>query len=287
VSPTPAGVFRAFTASSEWNKPLGAAPLDPNSSQIIAEMKSWGTGTYPVLTSPQWEVPIYWADASDPTYTIVPTSNGPTLNNVHIPDGAVQASNTDGIVKFFDLAKGVSFELWRASFDGTKWSAAGTAEYDMSSNGLDCRFTESDRACPMNSGHRGIPPAIHVIRYDEVKAGAIDHVLKLNLDKTAECGVYPAKGYESGRGGVLTCEGLVLRIKPGINLAARNLSSGCLVIAKALQTYGGVIGDTGGNAMGIAIERDQSWSNFGVAPNCFQGHISLDDFVVVKAGYHR
>jgi hypothetical protein len=291
--------FRAFSHSSEWNKPLPTdAPIDPRSAEIIAEIQRYQNAGYPRLTIGSWSEPIYFSDAGDPRYTVNPGSFGPRLVGVHIPRGASPAPTSDAQMTVFDRAKGLVFKLHTAAYESSTdtWTAGGTSQYDLDSNGLGCPLDQSDRRCPMNSGHRGIPPAIHAIRFDEVRSAlsggrGIRHTIKIALDETAGCHVYPAVGHEDGEGGVLTCEGLILRIRPGIGLRARGLSRGCLHIARALQTYGAVVGDTGGVAMEIKLENlegsSRSWTDLGVSTSCFEGKISLSDFQVIRRGYHR
>ena len=288
--------YRAFSVRSEWNKTLPRrAPISAKSKHIIGELKSFDSSIqYPKLAAGLWADPVYFAHSGDPVYTIYPRDFGPTLSKVHIPLGARPADNSDGHMVVFDRIRGVVFELLHAAYDSTgrSWSADGTALYSLSSNGLACTLPESNRSCPMNSGHRGIPPAIHAVRYKEVRAGAIRHVLKISLDKTGECRVYPASDYEDGQGGSI-CEGTILRIKPGVDLRRRHLSYGCRVIAVALKWYGAVVGDTGGVPMEIKLEnlqiegRAQRWSTLGVTASCFRGKLSFNDFVAIRLGYHR
>jgi hypothetical protein len=298
---SPGGIYRAFESTSEWNQPLPAnAPIDRQSGAIIAEIETYDKGVYPRITTGSWADPLYWARTGDPTYTIKPVRWGPTLRGVRIPRGANPAATPDAQMTVFDLVGGTVFKLYHAVFNpaSDSWAADGTSQYSLQSNGLACSLPESDRDCPMNMGHRGYPPGIHAVRYDEVVNGigggpGITHVLKIALDRTAACHVYPGAGHESNKGGILTCEGLVLRINPSIDLNARGLSPGCLQIARALQTYGAVVGDTSGVAMEIKAEnlavegRPESWSDVGITNSCFQGRITFNDFEVIARGYHR
>jgi hypothetical protein len=288
--------YRAFSDSSEWNKRLPAkTPRSKKSDQIIAELKSFDPSVqYPKFAIGTWALPVYFARKTDPVYTIRPRDYGPTLYRIHIPLGAKPGQNADAPMVVFDRTRSVVFELIHGVYDAQRrtWSAVGTSLYGLASNGLSCALPESNRTCPMNSGHRGIPPAIHAVRYGEVKAGAVRHVIKVALDRTGECHVYPASGHEDGQGGKI-CEGTILRIKEGVDLSRRRLSYGCLVIAKAIKRYGVVVGDTGGTPMQMKLEnlelegRPQRWSSLGVTENCFKGKISFNDFVAVRLGYHR
>jgi hypothetical protein len=318
ITVTAAPPYRAFTATSEWNKPLPTDPTikDVDSDAIIAELMSYGTdtGDAPTLnTNVNFAQPIFWGYATDPVYTIVPTGFGPTLTGVHIPSNAQAASGSDSQFTVFDMAKGVVIKLAQATWNGSTWVAGNTAEFDLSSNGLDCHLPESDRVCPMNSGHRGYPPALHAVRYDEVAAGVIQHTLKVALYRTGECAVYPGYGNENNRwiitddGQTSTeeafirdnfCEGTIIRIKPDIDLTTKGLTPGTgpYIVAKAMQDYGLVFGDTSGNANqamtlkmeNLSIEgRSETWADFGITDNVLVGHLTFNDFIVMPQGFHR
>ena len=74
------------------------------------------------------------------------------------------------------------------------WTARWTAVYYLASNGLFGKLPGSDE--PRNRGHRGFPPAIHAVRWDEIAADEIAHVLKIAVRRTASQAVYPAGGHE-------------------------------------------------------------------------------------------
>jgi hypothetical protein len=288
------GTYRAFSVSSEWNKPLpGNAPIDPQSAQIIAELNSYANGDYPRLVTGAWSEPIYFTDSSDRVGQV----NCLPLQT-RIPWNLAPAATSDAQATVFDLITGVVYKVRSFTIDWntnpvTVNAAGGCSVYDLTSNGLHNSLPASDHNAPMNAGHRGYPPAIHAVRYDEVASGQIRHVLKVALGRTAPCHSYPGAGHEQNNGGVLTCEGLILRIKPSVNLIARGLFGGPLVIARAMRRYGVVIGDTGGVAMGLKMEnlevegRTERWSTLGVTTHAFQGKLSFDDFEVIEAEYHR
>ena len=287
-------VFRAFSADSEWNKPLpDNAPVAANSDQIIAEIKTYVNGGYPrLVTSEPWAEPIYFTTTNDAMGDV---SCLPI--NVRVPANLVGATGSDNQATVYDRQTGVVYKVrqFTVNQSTTPWTVSvngGCSLYYLASNGLEGSLPESDE--DRNFGHRGYPPALHGVRYDEVAAGEINHVIKVALDKTAACHVYPGSGDESSKGGVVTCEGLILRIKPSVDLRARGLADGALVIATAMQKYGVVIGDTGGVAMEIKLEnltvegRSQSWADFGItSADMFQGKLTFDDFEVIQPGYHR
>jgi hypothetical protein len=283
TDPPQDGPYRAFSDSSEWNKPLPAdAPVHPNSAAIINEIRGYANGPSPRIVRGAWAEPMYFADAADPVCT-PPGSFAP----VHVPPEATPAPTSDAQLTIFDLAGGTVVKFWQATRNGNCFNFNGISQYELASNGLHKDLPESDS--PNNFGHRGYPPALHGARVEEVQAGVIRHVIKVALDKTAECHHYPGQGHESGKGGVLTCEGLILRIKPSIDLSTRGLTPGMLVIAEAMQDYGVVIGDTGGVMMAYKVEANQEadWDALGVTTLGFNGKVTIDDFEVIQAGYHR
>jgi hypothetical protein len=275
--------YRAFSATSEWNKPLPAsAPLATNSSSIIAEIKSYANGPSPRIVTGSWAEPVFWGQASDPA-----CKPGNLFAPVHIPASAKPAPTSDSQLTIYDVAGGTVVKFHHATRNGSCFTAENYEQYELASNGLMKTVTGSNST--KNYGHRGYATPLHGVRLDEVKAGAIKHVIKVALDKTAECHFYPGAGHESGKGGKLTCEGLILRIKPSIDLGTRGLTPGMLVIAKAMQDYGVVVGDTGGVMMALKVEafHDTEWKNLGVTTLGFNGKLTIDDFVVVQPGYHR
>jgi hypothetical protein len=287
---TRAGVdlpFRAFNDKSEWNKPIPAdAPIDPDSGKFVEHIKGFNPKIQGLkLSIDKWAEPFYWAKEGDPWYEIA----GFPVPRVRIPKGAVPATNSDSEMTIFDLEKGWVIKFWRASFDGKAWHTSSKTWYALASNGLEGRLPESDEK--RNTGHRGYPPALHGVRWDEVKGGILRHTLKVGLDKTGESHVYPGCGHEKNRGGIIP-EGAIFRIKPSVDLASRGLKSNALVIARAIQTYGVVVGDTGNTPMALKMEalekegRPERWSQLGIETDSL-AVIRFDDFECIKLGYHR
>src|SRR3954451_16512619 len=135
-------------------------------------------------------------------------------------------------------------------------SAATSGIFWHASNGLDGRNPRSHDA--RNVCSRGRIPDSLVIRPDLVQAGianstGLGHVLELFLvetnSRTFGTGfVHPMVGTESRHTTGWGAEGERLRINPRIDLAARGLMGGALVIARTLQQHGAYIGDNSGSA---------------------------------------
>ncbi len=323
-------VFRPFTIQSEWNNPLPtSAPLSSNSAQVIAEIEAFCNGQnqcYPHFPSegdPVWGgTPVYTGKATDILYTVTDTCGSDNVQ-VHIPDNATMADNTDGEVVFFDSPLHKVVRLWQAVKvdhpypEPDEWSSCGQANYDTKSNGLEEDVIPGGTAG--NFGWRGVPPGIKTLQYNEVSAAVnsnsyVRHVIEVvlmntvdadgslahNCDNTSHSSGYgfywPMSGGETddAHTGINTCEGLMLRLKlSDSDLVARGLTGGCLAIAKTLHHYGGMIGDTGSVPFHIGLEnlvlegRAERWADIGVTYNCMQNKVFFSDFEAIQGGYDR
>jgi hypothetical protein len=280
-----ASPYRAFSSTSQWNRPLPLnAPIDGSSPSFVKTLKSYDASTqYPKLAAGKWAEPTYWAKDGDPDYAI---SGLPV--KVRIPKGAKPASTADAQLTVYDVGRGLVIKLQHASFDGTAWKAGNTSIYYLASNGLAKGVTGCNDT--RNRGHRGTPPTTHAVRWDEIQAGSIQHALKVAIPHTAPKHVYPMSGDEGGSGSIP--EGAVFRIKPSVDLAGRGLAGGALTIARAMQTYGVVIGDQSGQPMVLKLENlaaagvSSTWSSVGVSSTSL-AKIPFDDMECIQLGYVR
>ena len=249
--------FRAFTPNSWWNTPVpDDAPSNPKASAILRYMstaKESGEGCVRLAgaAGSPWGQPVYWAKPGDPTYrvTVTKADAPPELQDLRIPNGALAAQNNDGSMTVFDVDRGYVVALTDAGYDADSrtWRASGATVTYLDSNGLDVRTGQStdDR----NQGsHRGNNAAVMMARYDEVKAGRIEHVLKVaSGPDVSPRSVFPMVGSDgSSSNPSAPPQGLRFRIKPSVDLDSLDLPRQALVIARALQQYGFYIGDSGG-----------------------------------------
>jgi hypothetical protein len=276
---TPDGApYRAFSPTSWWNSPVPVdAPHNADQTGILNYLRTApdnAGGCLRLAGSHQnpWGQPVYWALPGDPQYSVSVAAGHrpPELSTLRIPLGAEPAHNSDGSMSVYDLDRGYVVLLTDAHYDAPtdRWSASGATVTYLASNGLDRRTGLSDD--PRNYGsHRGNNGADSVVRLDEVRNGAVEHVLKVSSgpELSPQWG-FPMTGSD-GDGPVddpaVPPEGLRLRIKPSVDLASLDLDPQALVIAKALQTYGMYLGDSGGTTAlkledTVSEGRGQEWS---------------------------
>ena len=289
-----------FESTSYWNTKLPVdAPVAASSAQIIEYLRAHSATDYVSLagtsSSGSWGVPIYWARDSDPAYRVrnsCSNTQPPEFTSVRIPEGARPDPTSDAEMTVYDTHKGLVYGLWHATYDpGTdSWSACGGAVYYLSSNGLHGTLAESDQ--PRNTGHRGVPPNIFAVTLDEVRAGAIHHMLKISVDQTKCAHVFPMVRDECGTwADAAPPEGTRIRIKPAVNLRDLGLTPAALIVARTLKRYGAVIGDQSGGSTMLKVENTvaegRGWQWRGVLTRNSLAAIPLRDFVVIKPGYGR
>jgi len=249
--------LRAFTPDSWWNTALPRnAPSNPRADAILNYMstaKQSGGGCLRLAGagSSSWGQPVYWARPGDPEYRVT-VKNGdkqPELRNLRIPAGAQSARNNDGSMTIFDVQRGYTVAFTDAAYDDAAhtWSASGATVTYLDSNGLDVRTGQASDDRNVGN-HRGNNGAVMMARLDEVKAGAIDHVLKVASGPEASSRhVFPMVGSDGGsQDPSAPPQGLRFRIRSSVDLDALGLDPQALVIAKALQQYGFYIGDSSG-----------------------------------------
>lgn len=292
------GAYRAFSDTGYWNTPLPKnAPRHPDSNEIMDYIKGGSATDYVLLSgttpSGKWGQPVYWAEPGDPEYDVTSTMwyVPPEFSSLRIPQGARPDPTSDAEMTIYDLERGYVAGLWLAEYDANTdtWTAGGGDIFYLNSNGLHRDLPESDD--PRNTGaHRGLPPPSYAIRYDEIQAGVVDHLLKIGIHQTKDEHVFPMTGDEHGSSHPYAPpEGTRIRIKPSIDLSTYPLSPAARVVARTLQRYGAIIGDRTGGPVELKMEntvaegRGQLWS--GVLDNYSLASIPLDAYEVIEHEY--
>ena len=253
----PSGL-RAFDVDSWWNTPLPKnAPGAVNEAAILNYMQTAedagggclrlaGTGTN------AWGQPVFFAGPGDPSYDVqVPMSKRPPeLADLRIPRKAAPAATSDAAMTVYDRSRGYVVALTGARYNGAagRWSARGATVTYLDSNGLHWRTGRSDDRRNYGS-HRGNNGATMMVRYGEVKRGAIRHVLKVaSGPETSTRFVFPMVGSDGDSTDAnAPLQGMRFRIKPSVDIESLGLNPQAEVIAKALQRYGMYLGDNAGN----------------------------------------
>jgi hypothetical protein len=271
---------RPFPADNPWNTDISGAPVDPNSSTLIASCGIRGLhpdfGTrydgapngipYVVVQSGQPRVPVTfdYMDESDPGPYPIP------------PDAPIEggsSSTGDRHVLIVDVAAWKLYELYNAYpiNNGASWHAGSGAVFDLSSDALrPAGWTSADAA--------GLPIFPGLVRYDEaVERHAIDHALRFTCPKTRNAYVFPARHYASNdTSSTLPPMGMRVRLKPSFDTSG--FSPTVRTILRAMMRYGMFVADNGSGWF-VSGAPDPRWSDDDLAT---LARVSSSAFEVVR-----
>ncbi len=261
--PTRTGVPDAFSADSYWTTPLpDDAALNLKSAEIVsflaADNRRDGCIILAGAGEDEWGMPIYLADSSSPEYVVTSTKyNVPAeFDSLRIPADALPAATSDAEMVIYDVEKGYVAQLSKAAFDTdtSTWTVTGGSVVYLDSNGLYGEVPGSDE--PRNTGSfRGYNGAVAAVSYDDVVAGRIDNVLKVGVNASQEAVVFPMTNSDGDSlDPDAPSQGMRLRIRPDADLGSYGLSPQALVIARGLQEFGAIIGDSTGGRIVLKLE---------------------------------
>ena len=275
--------FVPFPSSSLWNTDISAAPVDPNSANIINFIGAtvtlhpdFGAGTfhnqtigipYQTVAGSQAKVPVTlgaFATESDPGPEPIPSNA--------LIEGYPKPGNGDRHVLVLEKDGCWLYELYHAALKSGKWGADSAAIWDMTINEQrPYTWTSADAA--------GLPIFVGLARHDEVAAGAINHALRFTVPTTRRAFVLPATHWAS----TVTDPnappmGTRLRLKASFDISSYPADD--RVILTALKKYGMILADNG-SAIFISGTPDNAWNNTNL--NLLK-QITASNFEVVALG---
>ena len=125
------------------------------------------------------------------------------------------------------------------------------ATWDLNSNAMrPLGWTSGDAA--------GLPILPGLVRYDEVAAGEIDHVIRFTAPRTANAYVWPASHKAASGGASDPPMGAWFRLKASFDISG--FSAQNQVILRALKKHGMVLADNGSSLFMSGVP-DPSWNN--------------------------
>jgi hypothetical protein len=234
-------------ADSFWHADVSVLPVHGQSSTWVTSIGTtaglkadFGSGVWdggpigiPYTTAPGTQAPVPvsfdYADESDPgPYPIPP--------NAPLEGGAASSGDRPLLVVDRDACR--LWEMYSAypQNGGTSWTAGSGATWDLRSNAMrPLGWTSADAA--------GLPILPGLVRYDEVAAGDIDHVIRFTAPRTAGAYVWPASHKAQTGGASDPPMGAFFRLKAGFDISGYSAQN--QVILRALKKHGMVLADNG------------------------------------------
>ena len=251
--------LEVFPADNPWNLVIEDWPLHPNSQNII---NSIGAGKplrynpdmgFVIVPSNQKKVDLKVVDYPDesdrgpfPIPDHLPIEGWPahfqrepslkqlTLDDVQ-RDKINQGGDRHAII--VDPVNGTLYEFYQARKTNGGWQAAQSSIFDLKSNKLrPDGWTSADAA--------GLPIFPSVVRFDELKRGAVEHAMRLTVVKTRRAYVYPATHFASRHTDVnLPRMGERIRLRRDFEI--KGFSPEVTAILQGLKKYGMLVADNG------------------------------------------
>lgn len=246
-------------ATNVWNKPVDTRNVRADSATL---MNTMGLTRYlhpDFGTFAGYGIPINVVNASTPKKTVTfdyddesdhgkyPIPANPKIEGAGAPG--------DQHLLAIDMSACKLWELYLAEKNGSQWTAGSGAIYDLKSNALrHAGWTSADAA--------GLPIYPGLVRYDEVKAGVINHAIRFTVPDTRNTYIYPARHAASDKSGAnYPPMGLRLRLKASVNISGYPLQA--RIILTALKKYGMILADNG-SAYYISGAPDPHWDDDGL-----------------------
>jgi len=246
-----------FPASNPINQDISHAPVDPNSARYIAAIGASGHLHPDFGTNPSYGIPYTVVGPHQPRVPIRFSEYGEESNPGPYPvpaNAPVEGAGEEGDRHVLVLQKGSCklYELYAARRSGAGWEAGSGATFDLRSNVLRPEgWTSADAA--------GLPIFPLLVRYPEVRAGQIDHALRVTVERSQRGYIHPATHFASDSSDPsLPPMGLRLRLNAGFSLAGYHGEA--LVVLRALKRYGLIVADNG-SSWYITGAPDPRWND--------------------------
>jgi len=248
--PNNLGVFAqqapSWTDSTKWRGD-SASLLSSLSGALTSNPKS-------DLAVAGYGVAYVKATSSDPQVTVTNTNGwgtNPGTTTFRAPLAAKPASGTDAHL-VVEQPDGSVVEMWQAAKSGSNWTAGAVA------------VAKAGQYYYTIAGCRGssLTLASGIVTPQEVKAGAINHVLSVSLPASvvSKSFVFPSYSSDGSLTGGIP-EGARLVLDPNYDISG--LTGLKKIVAQALKTYGMINVDRTGGDIEIDAQSPESWTAFG------------------------
>ena len=236
-----------YSSESFWNIPIAANPaIDTNSGALVAKSVTPYVSSANFANTDAWGISLVNASSSDKTYTLNNATyydNGPV--SFTIPYGAQPTTGSDHHLVVINGNQ--EFDMWNAQYNASTDTWTAGSRFITSLNGWGAMASPGQLAGGAVAA--GFAEMGGVVRPEEIAQGHIDHALSLTLPVIrAHYVAAPATATDGGSTDPNAIpEGAHLQLDPSFNVDAQSWPAWEKVIAKALQTYGAYVSDTGGS----------------------------------------
>jgi hypothetical protein len=241
-----------FPANNARNQDVSAADVDPNSDAILTYIGK-DSPFHPDFDSSGGGISYEIVDSTTTPLVTIALDDDSESDLMPMPfDANAQVEGgSDSHALVIDKATCWLYELFHASYDGSTWSAANSAVWDLESyNSRPLTWTSADAA--------GLPIMPGLVRYDEVSAGVSDPALRVTMPATVAAFVPPATHYAGNDDSSPVPMGMRLRLMASVDTS--NYSPADQAILNAMKKYGLIVADNG-SALFVTGTGDSRWDD--------------------------
>ena len=252
AAPVPGTSCSVFPADNVWNMDVSRLPVALENRVWKKAMHAGSTLLHPDFGAPPYGMPFNVVGKATPTERVRFTYADES-DRVRYPFTAKTRieGGSDRHALMIDKDTCSLYELFAARWNGGKPRAGSGAVFDLSSNALrSAGWTSADAA--------GLPIFPGLVRYDEVKAGAIDHAIRFTVACTPNRYVWPAR-HEAGVANA-DCPPMGARFRLRAGFGERGYSPAARVVLTAMKHYGLIVADNGSDWY-FQGTMDRRWSN--------------------------
>jgi hypothetical protein len=209
-----------------------------------------------VSTGPDWLVPIYNTNNSDPSYA-------PTLTNaaawgcsvgesMHIPNFATvetpdASQGGDAWLATVNTDTNTVDAIWQASKSSGTWNGTCGGSYPLHGNGFQVGEAHPNEVIGVGTG-AGAQIGAGMILFSELESGSINHALYTAAPNTCSTYRAPASSSDgSGSGNSCWPEGARIQLNPSFNCNGLGGGAAETMVCHTLETYGAYVLDSGGS----------------------------------------
>lgn len=237
VTPAPIGACPVFPSSNVWNADISTLPVAADSATLVASI-GLDANLHPDFSATGYGIPINVVGPSTPRVPVSfqyddESDPGP----YPIPTTPKIEGGSDRHIILWDTSACMLYELYAATKSGGSWHAGSGAIWNLRSNALrPDGWTSADAA--------GLPILPGLVRWDEVKAGAIRHALRFTAPQTRTDHIYPAR-HDAGDSGSSALPPMGTRVRLRASVDISGFGPQARVLLEALKRYGMILADNG------------------------------------------
>jgi hypothetical protein len=255
AAPVPGTSCTVFPADNAWHLKVAGLPVHPRNADWRRTSHAKGTRLHPDFGPPSYGIPFDVVGAAHPDVAVDflyedESDPGPYPFG---PDTTIEGGS-DRHAIMIDRSDCTLYELFAARWNaGDPTAGSGAIFHLEGAEANDLRpagWTSADAA--------GLPIFAGLLRYDEVRAGLIDHAIRMTVGCTADRYLWPAT--HSTSTGARDCPpmGARFRLRSGFDVSS--YGAGARVVLRAFKTYGMIVADNGSDWY-FQGSLDGSWTN--------------------------